>query len=294
MENSKYPALFQATDKGSIDAQSTYLLLIKVEFVCLISAAVFSSIQISWQAWLTAFYAISAISLFIALIARLIAKFGGFEDKWFNCRAIAESVKSVTWRYMMRVEPYEGDPKSKEVDKEFLKDIREIRDNQLRGAKEAGRYTVSGDDITEHMREIRSESFQDRLTYYNEERVEDQKKWYSKKAETKEDNGSNWFWFSLFVEAVAVILAFLWIIVPSSPVHPIGFLPTIAAVIISWTQVKKYKEVSQLYSLTVQDLRQVKSTFIHVNSKDEFSDYVEDVENIISKEHTVWLAKRRK
>lgn len=294
MKNSEYPALFQETDEGSIDAQSIYLRLVKFELLFLILAAFFSGIQIFQKAWMKGFSIISAISLLVAFIARIISKFGGFEEKWFSCRAIAESVKSVAWRYMMRVNPYEGNRKAKKVDEAFIEDLREIRDNQIEGAKKVGKYSVSGNDITEHMREVRNKSFKDRLIYYNEKRVQEQKDWYSEKAKTKANKRSSWFWYLLLVEGIAVILAFVWLIILSAPVKPIGFLTTMAAVIVSWSQVKKYRELSQLYNLTAQDLRQIESNFIHVNSKDEFSDYVEDVEDTISKEHTVWLAKRRK
>ena len=135
-------------------------------------------------------------------------------------------------------------------------------------------------------------SFNERKSYYNDERVIDQKKWYSKHAKMNERRRFLWFWGSLCVEAFAVVLAFLLVYIPLSSIKPIGILTTLAAVMIAWTQIKKYRELSQSYCLVIQELGQISSMYIHVDSEEKLSDYVENAEDVISKEHIMWLAKR--
>ena len=294
MENSDYPLLFQVADKGSISAQRYYLRLIKLELFVLILATIFSSIQVNQQIWTTIFPVITPVSLFIALIARLLTELIGFDKKWFSCRAIAESVKSVTWRYMTQAKPYNGQPDSDKIDREFLKNLKEIRNSQLEGAKKLGKQTISGNDVTQHMRAVRSKSFNERKSYYNKERVIDQKKWYSTKANINEKNRALFFWSSLVLEIIAVILAFLLLHIPSLPINPIAILIIIVATVTVWTQIKKHRELSQSYGLVVQELGQISSMYVHVDNEDKLSDYVQNVEDVISKEHTMWLAKREK
>jgi len=292
MENSDYPLMFQIADEGSISAQKQYLRMIKLEFSVLILAAIFSNIEVTQQVWTKILFTTTPVLLFIALIARLLTELIGFDKKWFSCRAIAESVKNVTWRYMARAKPYNDKLISEETDREFLKDIKEIRNNQLEGAKQLGKQRIDGNDITQHMRAIRSRSFDERKFYYNKERVIDQKEWYSKKAKMNEKNRSFWFWSSLVVEGIAVILAFLLVTIPSLPVNPVGILITVVAVIVAWTQFKKHRELSQSYGLVVQELGQISSMYVHVDNEEKLSDYVENAEHVISKEHAMWLAKR--
>lgn len=292
MKHSDYPSLFQIADKGSTSAQKYYLKMIKIEFSVLIIAAIFSNIAVNHQIWRNSLTIAVAVLLFIALCSRIIAALAGLEKKWFSCRAIAESVKSLTWRYITRTKLYGGEAKSKAIDSEFLKDLKEIRNNRLEGAKKLGKQAISGYDITERMRAIRSMSFNERKSYYNDERVIDQKEWYSKHAKMNERRRFLWFWGSLCVEAFAVVLAFLLVYIPLSSIKPIGILTTLAAVMIAWSQIKKYGELSQSYCLVIQELGLISSMYIHVDSEEKLSDYVENAEDVISKEHIMWLAKR--
>lgn len=294
MNNSDYPLLFQVADKGSANAQIYYLRLVKLELFVLILAAIFSSIQVNQEILTNIFSVITPVSLFIALIARLLTELIGFDKKWFGCRAIAESVKSVTWRYMTQTKPYNDQPDSEKIDREFLKDLKEIRNSQLEGAKKLGKQAISGNDVTQHMRSVRNKPFNERKCYYNKERVLDQKKWYSMKANMNERNRSISFWTSVLLEISAIILAFLFLNIPSLPINPIAILIIIVATITVWTQIKKHRELSQSYTLVVQELGQISSMYVHVDNEDKLSDYVQNVEDVISKEHTMWLAKREK
>ncbi len=294
MNNSGYPLLFQVADKGSITAQRYYLRLVRLEFFVLILATIFSSLRLDQQIWTNIFSVIIPISLLIALIARVLTELIGFDKKWFGCRAIAESVKSVTWRYITQAKPYNGQSDSEKIDREFLKDLKEIRDSQIEGAKKLGKQAVSGNDVTQHMRSLRSKTFNERKSYYNKERVLNQKEWYRTKANANERNRSISFWSSVVLEISAVILAFLFLNIPSLPINPIAILIIIVATIIVWTQIKKHRELSQSYALVVQELGQISSMYVHVHNEEKLSDYVQNVEDVISKEHTMWLAKREK
>ena len=292
MEHSDYPLLFQITDRGGTTAQTRYLALVKVEFSVLILAAILSSLRLGTGVWWTCLSATTPVLLFVALIARLLTELVGFDKKWFSRRTIAESVKGVTWKYMTRAKPYHGDPNSEKVDMEFLKDLRGIRDSQLEGAKELGKQTTSGDDITQGMRDIRGMPFDERKSRYNQERILGQSAWYSKKAKSNAAGRAIWFWSSIILEGIAVVLAFLLSDKSPLPFNPVAMLVAIVAVVIAWTQIRKHRELSQSYSLVVLELGQISAMYVHVDNEEKLSDYVENAEEVISKEHTMWLAKR--
>lgn len=142
------------------------------------------------------------------------------------------------------------------------------------------------------MRIIREKGLEERKKIYNKERVVDQKDWYRSKAHTNEENREKWFWGSVLIEGAAVLLAFLLIHKEEMAINPVGILITIAAVVVAWSETKRHRELSQSYSLVVQELGQISSMFVHIIDDESLSKYVDDTEEVISKEHKMWLAKR--
>lgn len=292
MEDSDYPQLFQISDKGSKEAQKRYLCLVKVELTVIILAAISSNININYLKFEKILYSATAIFLFFALIARIFKELIGYDKQWFNCRAIAESVKSITWKYMIQAKPYQDSMTPEELDGKFIEDLKQIRAKKLAAAKKLGKQNITGSEITQKMRDVRNESFNERKSFYLEDRLENQKKWYSEKTKINKTKETSYFWISLSIEAVAVILAFLFLSIPSIKINPVGILITIVAVIIAWSQIKKHRELSQSYCLVAQELGQISSMYIHINNEEKLSNFVEETECVISKEHNLWLYRR--
>ena len=75
------------------------------------------------SSYAAAFAAIAAIVLLGSIVAKYIAKQRADEKEWFDGRAVAESVKTLSWRYMMRLEPFEDDATS---DHKFMEELNSI------------------------------------------------------------------------------------------------------------------------------------------------------------------------
>jgi len=73
---------------------------------------------------------------------------------------------------------------------------------------------------------------------------------------------------------------------------PIGFITTLASISVAWVEMKKFQELSQSYALAAQELASAESLMVHVDDQASLSTYVNDTENAISREHTMWCAKR--
>lgn len=155
-----------------------------------------------------------------------------------------------------------------------------------------GKEISPGKDITEYMRECREKSLNDRKSLYNQERVEDQKEWYCNKARGNQDSKNVCYWWSVILEGLAVIIAYRMIGQEIINFNITGILITLVAVIVVWTQTKRHSELSQSYSLVAQDLSRISSTYFNIDNEDKFSGFVDEVEEEISKEHTMWLARR--
>src|SRR5690606_21830966 len=108
--------------------------------------------------------AIASASLFLITLGILIwLKVQKPEDTWYNGRAVAESVKTRTWRWMMKAEPYESDGPNEQVQKEFLNDLKAIL-NQNRSLSHELEWTPDlGEAISGAMIDIRSLPWEKRL-----------------------------------------------------------------------------------------------------------------------------------
>ena len=65
-------------------------------------------------------------SLFISLILKFIIKASAWDRKWFDGRAVAESIKTATWRYAMGAKPFGLGMTQKDVDAKFIKELKTI------------------------------------------------------------------------------------------------------------------------------------------------------------------------
>lgn len=102
MEQKDYPGLYRAADTASVKAQSAYLRSFQWHIVTLVTGA-----ALAVNPAPTALYSLINAGVFLAAlgISVLIAS-KRYEKSWYSARAVAESVKTSTWRYMMRAEPF--------------------------------------------------------------------------------------------------------------------------------------------------------------------------------------------
>jgi len=293
MTQSDYPCLFQSSDSSSLIEQKTYINLCRIDFSLIVLAAFFSGFSLNPNLkifkW-CAFFAL--ISLILSFCLKLIIKVGKWDKKWFDTRAIAESVKTATWRYIMGVEPYENSLSAEDADRKFVNKLSEILESASKDSGSLAKSVVEGQQISNRMREIRQMNIEGRKTIYLQQRIKDQKNWYSRKAKYNSDKETMWFWIIISVEFLAILAAIYILNTLNSAFNPIGTFTTLVVVFAAWNQTKKHRELSQSYTLAAQELTSIESLAVHIKDEERLSDYVRDTENAISKEHTMWCAKR--
>ena len=148
--------------------------------------------------------------------------------------------------------------------------------------------------VTEKMIELRKLEMFERKENYIHNRVENQKKWYSNKAKFNKSKYNFWFGIIIASQAVALISVIFLIKFPNNNYNFIGLFTTVASSAISWLQLKQHQELKQAYTTATQELNFIVELSAEVNTSDELSKFVLDSENAISREHTLWLAQRRK
>lgn len=292
MIESDYPALFQASDAASLRAQRLFVYLFRLQLLVFLTASFFSCFV--W--FLTGIVAKIAVILVAALI--IVGIFVTWflrsekpERVWFDCRAVAESTKSLAWFYMMAVGPYGGQLPVADVNKKFVDDLAAIRrDRPLVEKHIAGRASAVS-EISGLMRETRAKPFQERKALFITNRLENQRSWYESKATANRKVAKQWLNGVIVVQAAALILASWRIVSADVALVFVSLLMTTGSSMLAWTQAKRHEELVEPYALAAQELRELSTMGLDVNEQ-SFQTFVSDVEDCISREHTMWRARR--
>jgi hypothetical protein len=289
-----YPAVFQMADRASLIAQRRYLRLMQgILFSTVLGAGLgaFASLAGTHRSVPAV---LSAVMLALGMLLNTIKTSLKLERAWYRDRAVAESTKSMSWRYMTRADPYGDGAAAGEVDHKFLADLRSIVRDPDQMAVGFGREVVDRPQISERMRQVRDADVVTRLRTYLSERIADQRRWYSEKARS---NGSAGSWFSLLVllsQAAAFVWAAMMIANPEWRVNLTGLFAAMATAFVAWPQVKQHESVAQSYAIATMDLGLIQEQGARIEGDAQLAAFVADAENAISREHTLWVARRDK
>ncbi len=286
-----FPALYQSADQASLSAQWRYLCLQKCHIGCLllgsVGAALTTIVPVAAVKWACI---VLAIILVIGVILTLVSHVRRDDKVWFDCRAIAESTKTATWRFMMKAAPFKEDSTAEQSFIERLKEIRKARPSSPKDLAHSLDPDVQA--LSQFMSDMRRKSVDERRDMYLESRLRDQKIWYSNKATFNSRKENCWFWTVVVLQVLAIVLAIIWAASSSLPVNVVPLLMTGAASAIAWSQMKRYSELTQSYSLAAQELGEQETVASNITKEDDFLALIEQVEETISREHTMWCARR--
>jgi hypothetical protein len=288
------PALFQIADRASLIAQQRYLRLMQgILFFTVLGAGLGAFAGFAGTHKRVPLV-LSAVMLALGMLMNTIKASLKLERAWYRDRAVAESTKSMSWRYMTRADPYGGTASDGEVDGKFLADLRAIVRDPDQMAVGFGREIVDRPQISERMRQVREADARARKQIYLEARIADQRRWYSEKAKS---NGSATSWYSALVlasQGAAFVWAAVMIANPEWSVNLTGLFAALANAFVAWPQVKQHESVAQAYAVATMDLGLIQEQGIRIEGDAQLAGFVADSENAISREHTLWSARRDK
>lgn len=283
MTESDLPALYQDSNATAVDIQKRFLLATKAVLIASLVIGLapnFLNRNISIVSQIICSAVVIGSSSYLS--------FGKPQKIWYGTRALAESIKTLAWRYSCRAEPFDG---TDDIDTiKFEKSVHELlRSN---GEAAALRYTSQNTDlIADRMKIIRASSLPERRSFYLQERIEDQLSWYRRKSRFNNNHSRLWYAALILAGMVALIVSLVNL---SNTVDLISvdFIFAIPIAIFGWIQVKRYQELASSYALTAHEITFIKANFARANTEDLFSKYVADAENAFSREHTQWYARK--
>jgi hypothetical protein len=200
----------------------------------------------------------------------------------------------MSWRYMTGSEPYLLGADPIEADRKFVQDLSSIVKERKQLAFGFGMEFSEQPQISQRMREVRTGNLDERKKVYLSERISDQRRWYGNQAKSNLSSENTYFILISITQLLAFIAAILLVNRPESRVKLTAFLTSLASSLIAWLQIKQHREIAQPYSIAELELGFIQEQAQQVTSDQEFSDFVGDAENAISREHTLWIARRDK
>jgi hypothetical protein len=289
--NDDLPALFRAADKVSNVAQSQFAWLTATQLGLCVIVAILGSFALSSTPHKIGLAIASAVILILAIVTTILILVSNLDKDWYEGRAIAESVRSKAWCYMTGSEPYRIDTKVPAEDL-FISFLSSLLKSRERFASRLGGRVAIDQQITDKMRRIRNLLLEDRKTVYLTERIDNQRRWYSNKAEGSSRSAKKLFGAMIVCQVFALISAIVIVRWPESPVNPTGAFINLAIAVLAWLQMKKHQQLAQSYGSAAQELNFIYEQSSQVRTEEELSTYVMDSENAIASEHKVWLARR--
>lgn len=281
-----YPHLYEITNKRSAKNQSYFLNSVMAEYTLLICTAVNTSLPYAQK------YIVNLVLFLLLIILLSIRSLINFEQKWYKYRAVTESIKTTTWKFAMKAEPFNGPEDANDAKQyvEYLKNI--IRDSKY-AIKTETLKNLGGDNFSVCLKNIREMSYEQRRDLYVEQRIEDQRTWYARKSISNKQLGRVWAVAILICYVLSLAMTIYLAKDPSQATSlPTELVTTIISALIGWVQIKKYNELSASYALTAYEIGLIKEQSYYISGENEFLDFIRDAETAFSREHTQWQARR--
>lgn len=282
------PPLYEAASRSSLAAQHRFLWASRAHLGALVVAALGGVLTLEdGHSGIGA--VISLTGFAVALAVRSFTLSVQPARAWYQGRAAAESVKTLAWRYSVGGHPFIAGLPDEEADKLFIERCRDI----LRDLNTLDLGVRGDSQITDGMRALRAAPLEQRKAAYETGRLEDQRSWYSKKATWNQKRHLAWQIGLVLIE-VGGLLAAIAHVANWIDVNLLGLAAACAAAATAWLQARQHEQLAAAYALTAQELANVKSLVAHnpADHAESWAVFVQDAEEAISREHTMWRASR--
>lgn len=203
---------------------------------------------------------------------------------WYEGRAAAESIKSLSWKYALRAEPFAGEA---DTDLARLESDLSAVQRELKGIAWTGEAATA----TGPMRALRESALPLRKEAYRSGRIATERRWYREKADHYARQARWWNVAAVAATTIGLLGGFLEAFGALS-YDLLGSASAVAAGATAWSQMKQFRPLSAAYALTDRELAAADRQLEADVDEREWALRASSAEDAISREHTMWLARR--
>ncbi|WP_078532688.1 DUF4231 domain-containing protein [Streptomyces hokutonensis] len=281
------PTLFSASDSASLSGQRRYIFGTRWRLVLSVAVAVVAAFTFKPARGVDVTAIASAIFFLLTLIIEVWLLIENPEKAWYDGRALAESVKTLAWRYAVAAEPFPKSLGNAVAADRFHSELQAL----LRDAPADSLAPVGSALATDRMQQLRRARLEERKHVYLRDRIENQQGWYTSKAKFNAHGSRKWRIALIAIELAGVTAAVLRV------TGAINFdLPGIMAGMVgagaAWFAVRQYESLARAYTFAATELTIVHGRLQRARDEMTWAQEVADAEEAISREHTMWRASR--
>jgi hypothetical protein len=209
------------------------------------------------------------------------------EKAWYDGRVLAESAKTLTWRFAMCAVPFPRELGRDEAERRFVDQLA----NLLKGAAPTVIEAHPRTALNETLRGLRASSLEERREVYLRDRITDQREWYAAKSKLNRSRAARWKTILVMTEAAGVVAALL----RATGVLDIdlaGIVAAMAGAGVAWLSLKKYEHLGQSYAYATSELAIVQDRLTLIATEEAWAIEIGEAEEVTSREHVMWRATR--
>ncbi|MFD7705777.1 DUF4231 domain-containing protein [Streptomyces sp. NPDC059785] len=281
--------MFHESDRRALTRQSESFFAVRAQLVVLLLATFSATLaeRVDSHAAAGVAAALYALTVYIGLHAsRRRAR-----AHWQAHRAVAETVKSLAWQYMVHGGPFRsGLADAEGLFAERLADrLRELR--KVGWEDDRPEVDTGTGQITPAMRAVRAKPFEVRRDIYLRDRVLEQLVWYGAKASQARRAAARWSTVTALLTLLALLAAVLRAMGALGGWDLTGVLSASAAAGVAWQEMRRHRPLTYAHSLIEQDLDTARIGMGTTLTEDGWADAVADAERLVSPQHTDWLVR---
>ncbi|MEU7083780.1 DUF4231 domain-containing protein [Streptomyces achromogenes] len=287
LTDEELPEPFASADAASRSGQLVYLRGTRLRLIFAVLSAVLAVVSFKvGRGW-----DVAALLVAFAFVATLLVEIwmlaGKPERKWYDGRALAESTKTLAWRYAVAADPFTLSRTVEESSRHFIREVEKLIDD----VPSDSIVVPAPVRITERMREVRDSPLPVRRDAYLRGRIENQQTWYSRKAVYNTKMADRWRITLIVTEGLGVVVAVL----KAGGLVSID-LPGIVAAALgagsAWFAARQHESLGRAYTFAANDLSTIYARLQGIVTEADWAREVANAEEAISREHTMWRASR--
>lgn len=280
------PHLFTITDEASLNGQKKFIRATSIQLSLLLVAGAASAVTWSvGRANLAAL--IAGVAFVIAALLRLDQLTGSPGRVWYEGRAAAESLKTLSWLYAVGGLPFPTSMEESQARRSFEEQAAEMV-SELQSLPWPA--TADSTSATTSMIALREAPLDIRRNAFREGRLLDQQHWYAAKAQYNDRRAKLWSRLVLVFEVCGAVGAFLngFGVVD---IDILGLAGAAAATAAAWMETKQHQNLANAYRVAAQELESILSLVDEQDTEERWARFASDSEQAISREHTLWRAR---
>jgi hypothetical protein len=281
------PAALQVAARESTQAQALYLGLHRLMLATSLTAASLAVVGQGNNMVLVPVALLLVGSIFISVFLRLMK----FERAWYDCRALAENIKSLSWQYMMATPPFQDRSDEDAMKRFFARKLKTERESWGKFLPADG--LPNNSTITVTMTKVRVSNLDVKYQTYIQERVRDQISWFTKQSQKYRTLFTLFLITGLVFQGLAILSTFFMAWRPSHDINLVPLAIAFSTACFAWIQLRRYQELYETYSMAAHALNDVISETIESGSESELHSLVDKVESLILQEHNSWQLRRK-